>query len=60
MGKEICNLFLGGHCPICDDEWCDLGISYEEAQQINKECCENSYHPDKDEIEQFLSEKAGV
>lgn len=37
----ICPLWSGGHCPICDDEWLDIGITYAEGQRINRKCCEN-------------------
>lgn len=48
--KEICPLFLGGCCPVNDDEWVDMGISYEEGQRINKECCETHYAPSYEEL----------
>lgn len=37
----ICDLFLGGHCPFCDDDYEFVGISKKEANKINKECCES-------------------
>ena len=36
----ICPLWRMGHCPICDDEWRDMGITYADAQRINRKCCE--------------------
>lgn len=35
----ICALCYGGHCPYCDYDYIDVGISYQEAKRINKQCC---------------------
>lgn len=47
---KMCNLFKGGKCPFCDDEYEIFGISFKEAQEINNECCKNSYTPTIEEI----------
>lgn len=52
--KDICPLYTGGHCPVCDDEWCDLGISYQEGQKINRDCCKAHYHPDEEELKEMF------
>lgn len=36
----ICPLWDAGYCPVCDDEWSNLGITYAEAKKINRKCCE--------------------
>ena len=55
--KEICPLFCGGRCPICDDEWFDLGMSYEEGKRINRECCKNHRDLTDEEWKEFLGDK---
>lgn len=37
----ICPLYSGGRCPICDDDWYDMGFTYSEGQYINRQCCKN-------------------
>lgn len=37
----VCDLYYGGSCPICNDEWFDMGITYSEGKKINKQCCES-------------------
>lgn len=54
--KPICRLFVGGRCPVCDDDWEWLGITYEEGQRINQECCKNSYTPYDFERERFCND----
>ena len=56
LDKPICPLWGGGSCPICDDDYCDLGISYTEAQLINQECCESHRQPTVEEIALFYSD----
>lgn len=56
--KELCPLYFpGGRCPICDDEWCDLGISYEKGQRINKECCAAHRDPTDEELREMFGEE---
>lgn len=50
---KICKLFKGGKCPFCDDEYEDIGISYSEAQEINAECCKNSYTPTEEDLKEM-------
>ncbi len=53
QAKNICPLWIGGKCPICDDEWCDYGISYEEGEEWNRLCCETHYHPTGEDIDEI-------
>lgn len=41
LDKPICPLWLGGYCPYCDDDCVDTVISYAEAQQANRYCCQS-------------------
>lgn len=37
----VCPLWNMGNCPVCDDEWINMGITYAEGKKMNKECCES-------------------
>lgn len=52
--KDLCPLFYGGRCPICDDEWEDLGMTYREGQQINRDCCAAHREPTQEELEEMF------
>lgn len=40
---EICPLYLGGHCPMCDNDWETYGFSsLREGRKANRDCCK--YH----------------
>ncbi len=55
--KDLCPLFYGGKCPVCDDEWVDMGISYKEGRQINRECCKAHRQPTEEELRDMLEIK---
>ncbi len=58
LDKPICPLWLGGHCPYCDYDWVDAGIPYAEAEQANRDCCQNHRHVTQEELNMMYSDKS--
>lgn len=59
MKLPICPLFEGGKCPASGDEYIDLEISWIEAEEINRECCENHRSPTIKELEEIDKKRKG-
>lgn len=57
MEKELCPLYSGGHCPVCDDEWFDMGITYQEGKRINRDCCKAHREPTDEELEMMFGKR---
>jgi hypothetical protein len=49
----ICPIWEGYHCPVCDDDWYYMGITYAEGQRINKLCCEGHRDLTKKELREY-------